>query len=94
MQDFVKQRAVWVKPDRLLRYKIVDVPLQSLFFALKEYRNLMEHYFYFVETGKEQADAICKVQVQLVNYEYAHFNGRVTPLTGVPPAYRTHFHRD
>ena len=50
-----------------------DAEVAAYEIKMKEYRSLMEHYFYFVESSKEQSQAVCKVRVELLNFEYSHF---------------------
>ena len=40
----------WVVAKYFIRSKIMDIPLQSLFFALINYRITMEKYFYLPGT--------------------------------------------
>lgn len=53
VRNLVTDQDEWVFPKDFVRSKIMDVPLQSLFFALINYRNTIEKYFY-LPTSIEQ----------------------------------------
>ena len=55
VRNFTIDQDEWVDPKNFIRSKIIDVPLQSLFFSLINYRNIMEKYFYLPGT-KETAE--------------------------------------
>lgn len=72
VRNFVIDQDEWVDPKHFVRSKIMDVPLQSLFFSLINYRNIMEKYFY-LPGSKEQvdkADPFCTIQI--LNFEFVH----------------------
>ena len=64
----------------------MDIPLQSLFFALINYRHTMEKYFYLpgakeqVESNKEQF-----FSVDLLNYEFVHLQKVKSNYDGFDP---------
>ena len=50
----------------------MDIPLQSLFFALLNYRTMMEKYFY-LPMNKEIVDKkeqLCTIKIE--NFEFVH----------------------
>jgi hypothetical protein len=72
VRNMVVDQDEWVEPKEFLRSRILDVPIQSLFFALLNYRNTLEKYFYLPSTS-EQADA--KEQsfsITISNFEFVH----------------------
>ena len=46
VRNLVTDQDEWLEPRHCVRGNIMDVPLQSLFMALLNYRNIMERYFY------------------------------------------------
>jgi hypothetical protein len=55
VRNMVTDQDEWVEPRYCVRGNIVDVPLQSLFMALINYKSIMERYFY-LPTNQEQVD--------------------------------------
>jgi len=50
----------------------MDIPLQSLFFALINYRIIMEKYFYLPSTKEEVESKDRFAQATLMNFEFVH----------------------
>ena len=70
--NLVSDHSEWVVPNLLLRTKIIEVPLSSLFFAVINYRTLMEKYFYLPDS-KENAKNSCRFStLELLNFEFLH----------------------
>lgn len=60
----------WVKVEGgFVRSKIFDIPLQSLFFALLNYRHTMERYFYLPSSQEESK---IDIKMQILNFEFVH----------------------
>ena len=72
VRNLVIDQDEWVEPQYFLRSKIMDIPLQSLFFSLLNYRQNMERYFY-LPPSKEIVDSreqFCTISI--TNFEIVH----------------------
>ena len=74
MRNLVTDHDEWVDAKHFIRSKIMDIPLQSLFYALINYRVTMERYFY-LPSSKEQVEQKERfATATLQNFEFVHLD--------------------
>jgi len=72
VRNLVIDQDEWISPQFLVRSKIMDIPLQSLFFSLLNYRHNMEKYFYLPPSKEivEKREQFCTISIN--NFEFVH----------------------
>jgi len=61
----------WVEPKQFVRSRIMDIPLQSLFFSLLNYRYTLEKYFYYPSSPTQTSNFF---HIEMMNFEFVHLN--------------------
>lgn len=72
VRNLVIDQDEWIEPKYFIRSKIMDIPLQSLFFSLLNYRTIMEKYFYLPPSKEivEKSEQFCTLNI--TNFEFVH----------------------